>query len=159
MIVITGATGQLGSLIVASLLERIPAEEVGVSVRDPGRAADLAERGVRVRRGDFGEPDSLADAFEGATQVLIVSANELGGKAVDGHAAAIDAARAAGAERILYTSHQGAGADSLFAPIRKVNYTVTNARVGQQTDYDKLTLEVWTNGSIKPQDAVSATMS
>jgi NAD(P)H dehydrogenase (quinone) len=119
MIVITGATGQLGSLIVASLLERVPAEEVGVSVRDPGRAADLAERGVRVRRGDFSEPDSLADAFEGATQVLIVSANESGGNAVDAHAAAIDAARAAGAERILYTSHQGVSADSLFAPIRE----------------------------------------
>ena len=119
MIVITGATGQLGSLIVASLLERVPAEEVGVSVRDPGRAADLAERGVRVRRGDFSEPNSLADAFEGATQVLIVSANELGGTAVDAHAAAIDAARAAGAERILYTSHQGASADSLFAPMRE----------------------------------------
>jgi uncharacterized protein YbjT (DUF2867 family) len=118
MIVITGATGQLGSLIVASLLERVPAEEVGVSVRDPGRAADLAERGVRVRRGDFSEPDSLAGAFEGATQVLIVSANELGGKAVDGHIAAIDAARTAGAERILYTSHQGVSADSLFEPMR-----------------------------------------
>jgi len=117
MIVITGATGQLGSLIVTSLLERVPAEEVGVSVRDPGRAAHLAERGVRVRRGDFSEPDSLARAFEGATQVLIVSANELGGKAVDGHIAAIDAARAAGAQRILYTSHQGAGAGSLFAPM------------------------------------------
>src|SRR5450631_735687 len=45
--------------------------------------------------------------------------------------------------------------DSLFSPIRKVNYTVTNARVGQVTDYDKLTLEVWTNGSVKPQDAVA----
>jgi DNA-directed RNA polymerase subunit alpha len=45
--------------------------------------------------------------------------------------------------------------DALFSPIRKVNYTVTNARVGQQTDYDKLTLEVWTNGSLKPQDAVA----
>ena len=41
--------------------------------------------------------------------------------------------------------------DSLFAPVRKVNYTVTNARVGQSTDYDKLSLEVWTNGSVKPQ--------
>jgi DNA-directed RNA polymerase subunit alpha len=40
--------------------------------------------------------------------------------------------------------------DALFSPIRKVNYTVTNARVGQQTDYDKLTLEVWTNGSVRP---------
>jgi len=45
--------------------------------------------------------------------------------------------------------------DSLFSPIRKVNYTVTNARVGQQTDFDKLALEVWTNGSVKPQDAVA----
>ena len=45
--------------------------------------------------------------------------------------------------------------DALFSPIKKVNYQVTNARVGQQTDYDKLTLEVWTNGSVKPADAVA----
>jgi DNA-directed RNA polymerase subunit alpha len=45
--------------------------------------------------------------------------------------------------------------DSLFSPIRKVNYTVQNARVGQVTDFDKLTLEVWTNGSVKPADAVA----
>lgn len=45
--------------------------------------------------------------------------------------------------------------DSLFSPVRKVNYTVTNARVGQQTDYDRLSLEVWTNGSVTPQDAVA----
>jgi DNA-directed RNA polymerase subunit alpha len=45
--------------------------------------------------------------------------------------------------------------DALYSPLRKVNYTVTNARVGQMTDYDKLTLEVWTDGSVKPQDAVA----
>ncbi len=45
--------------------------------------------------------------------------------------------------------------DSLFAPVKKVNYTVTHARVGQQTDYDKLTLDVWTNGSVTPEDAVA----
>jgi DNA-directed RNA polymerase subunit alpha len=45
--------------------------------------------------------------------------------------------------------------DALFSPIRKVNYTVQNARVGQQTDYDKLILEVWTNGAVKPSDAVA----
>ncbi|MCL2726045.1 MAG: DNA-directed RNA polymerase subunit alpha [Polyangiaceae bacterium] len=45
--------------------------------------------------------------------------------------------------------------DALFSPIRKVNYTVTNARVGQVTDYDKLILEVWSNGSVKPADAVA----
>ena len=45
--------------------------------------------------------------------------------------------------------------DSLFSPVKKVNYTVTNARVGQHTDYDKLTLEVWTNGALRPDDAVA----
>jgi DNA-directed RNA polymerase subunit alpha len=45
--------------------------------------------------------------------------------------------------------------DALYSPIRKVNYTVTNARVGQVTDYDKLTLEVWTNGTVRPDDAVA----
>jgi len=45
--------------------------------------------------------------------------------------------------------------DSVFSPIRKVNYQVTNARVGQVTDYDRLSLEIWTNGSIGPQDAVA----
>ena len=45
--------------------------------------------------------------------------------------------------------------DSLYSPVKKVNYTITNARVGQQTDYDKLTLEVWTNGAVRPDDAVA----
>jgi len=45
--------------------------------------------------------------------------------------------------------------DSLFSPIKKVNYKITNARVGQRTDYDQLTLEVWTDGSVKPEDAVA----
>jgi uncharacterized protein YbjT (DUF2867 family) len=117
MIIVTGATGQLGSRIVTSLLERVPAEEIGVSVRDPERAAELTARGVRVRRGDFTDPDSLADAFQGASQVLVVSADATGDAAVAAHAAAIDAARTAGADRVLYTSHQAADADSLFAPM------------------------------------------
>lgn len=45
--------------------------------------------------------------------------------------------------------------DAVFSPIRKVNYTVTNARVGQRTDYDRLSLEVWTDGSVRPDDAVA----
>ncbi|MEZ4359420.1 MAG: DNA-directed RNA polymerase subunit alpha [Kofleriaceae bacterium] len=45
--------------------------------------------------------------------------------------------------------------DALFSPVRKVNFLVTNARVGQQTDYDKLTLEVWTNGAVRPDDGVA----
>ncbi|MFD3484256.1 NAD(P)H-binding protein [Streptomyces sp. NPDC058665] len=117
MIIITGATGRLGSKVVQRLLDRIPGEEVGVSVREPDRAAGLVAHGVRVRRGDFTDPGSLADAFEGATQVLIVSAGVTGDAAIARHTAAIDAARAAGAKRVLYTSHQGAAPDSLFAPM------------------------------------------
>ena len=117
MIVITGATGQLGSRIVDRLLERLPAEQVGVSVRDPGQVPELAARGVRVRRGDYDVPETLPDAFEGAKHVLIVSAGSTGASAVAHHVTAIDAARAAGAERVLYTAHQAAGADSLFAPM------------------------------------------
>jgi DNA-directed RNA polymerase subunit alpha len=45
--------------------------------------------------------------------------------------------------------------DSIFSPVKKVNYHVTNARVGQQTDFDRLTLEVWTDGSVVPEDAVA----
>ena len=45
--------------------------------------------------------------------------------------------------------------DAAFSPIRKVNYQVSNARVGQRTDYDKLTLEIWTNGTVKPEDAIA----
>src|SRR5437867_6201091 len=114
MIIVTGATGQLGGLIVERLLERMPAGQVGVSVRDLDKAGNLRARGVRVRRGDFGDPAALARAFEGATQVLIVS----GPADPAPHRAAIEAARAAGAGRILYTSHMGANRHSLFAATR-----------------------------------------
>lgn len=118
MIVVTGATGQLGSSIVRCLLDRVPADEVGVSVRDVERAIDLADLGVRVRHGDFSEPASLDTAFEGASAVVVVSVNSLGDEAVAQHKAATDAARRAGAQRILYTSHQAANSNSRFAPAR-----------------------------------------
>ncbi|MEU6388344.1 NAD(P)H-binding protein [Streptomyces sp. NPDC046939] len=117
MLIVTGATGQLGRETVERLLDRVPADRIGVSVRAPEKARDLAERGVRVRRGDFTEPESLAHAFEGAEQVLIVSIDSTGEHVVAGHRAAITAAVAAGARRVLYTSHMGASPTSLFAPM------------------------------------------
>lgn len=117
MIIVTGATGQLGGAIVGRLLERVPAAQIGASVRDPDRARALAERGVRVRRGDFDDAASLAHTFEDATQVLIVSAAATGEAALRQHRTAIEAARAAGARRILYTSHMGADPASPFPPM------------------------------------------
>ncbi|MFE2408991.1 NAD(P)H-binding protein [Kitasatospora sp. NPDC059408] len=116
MLIVTGATGRLGALIVGRLLERVPADRIGVSVRDASRATGLAELGVRVREGDFTEPDGLTHAFEGAERVLVVSAAIRGGGALAANAAAVDAARAAGARRVLYTSHQAASPTSLFPP-------------------------------------------
>ena len=116
MIIVTGATGQLGSSIIERLLERVPASEVGVSARDVAKASALAARGVRVRAGDFTAPSTLDHAFEGADQVLVVSAAIRGGGAFEANSAAIDAAKRAGAQRILYTSHQAASPDSLFPP-------------------------------------------
>lgn len=119
MIIVTGATGQLGRAIVQQLVQRVAAEGIGVSVRDPEKAADLAALGVRVRRGDFNDPGTLAHAFEGATQLLLVSSNaqSIGGDPVAQHRSAIAAARAAGAARIVYTSHMGASATSAFPPM------------------------------------------
>ena len=117
MIVVTGATGRLGGAVVERLLGRVPADSIGVSVRDPAKAAGLAEQGVRVRRGDFDDAASLAHAFDGAERVLLVSAAASGEAALRQHRTAIDAARAAGVRRVVYTSHMGANPRSPFAPM------------------------------------------
>lgn len=118
MIIVTGATGKLGRRIVERLLTRLPAEQVGISVRDPEKAKEFADRGVRVRRGSFTDAAGLAHAFEGASQVLIVSVDRMGDECVRQHRLAIDGAVAAGARRILYTSQMGARHDSHFQACR-----------------------------------------
>ena len=118
MIIVTGATGVLNGATVDHLLERMPAGEIVVAVRDRAKAERFAERGVEVRVGDYADPASLPGAFEGADQLLLVSSNDRGGNAVSQHRNAIDAAVTAGVGRILYTSHQGAAPDSPFIPGR-----------------------------------------
>ncbi|MEV4408948.1 NAD(P)H-binding protein [Actinoplanes sp. NPDC049598] len=118
MIVVTGATGALNGATVEHLLKLVPAERIGVSVRDVAKAQHFADRGVRVRRGSYEEPAALRQSFEGADQVLLVSSSDPHADAVSLHRAGIEAAVAAGARRILYTSHQGAGLDSPFHPAR-----------------------------------------
>ncbi len=117
MIIVTGANGKLGREIAKRLLDRVPAAQIGVSVRDPEQARGLEERGIRVRRGDFADAASLAYAFEGASQVLIVSAGATGETAVRLNRTAVEAAKAVGVRRILYTSHMGANPSSPFPPM------------------------------------------
>ncbi|MGW5723457.1 NAD(P)H-binding protein [Amycolatopsis sp. NPDC003865] len=118
MIVITGATGALNGTTVEHLLARVPAEEIGVSVRDVAKARPFADRGIRVRPGSYEHPAALRDSFEGADQVLLVSSNDPAADAVALHRTAIEAAADAGVRRILYTSHQNVRPDSPFAPAR-----------------------------------------
>ncbi|MHA3704413.1 SDR family oxidoreductase [Jatrophihabitans sp. YIM 134969] len=101
---VTGATGGLGHGIVTSLLDRgaDPAHVIAV-VRDPAKAADLAERGVTVRVGDYDRPDTLATAFEGVDVLVLVSSSDPGQR-IPQHTAVIEAATAAGVSRIVYTS-------------------------------------------------------
>lgn len=118
MIVVTGANGELGRAIAERLIERVPAAQVGVSVRDPEKAQALRERGVRVRQGTFTDPESLRQSFQGASQVLFVSSGTRAGDTMTQHRTAIDAARACGVRRIVYTSHMGASETSEFPPMR-----------------------------------------
>ncbi|GAA3027240.1 SDR family oxidoreductase [Actinokineospora globicatena] len=101
-ILVTGATGQFGGLAVRHLLDRVPAAELAVSVRDASKAADLAERGVEVREGDFDAPETLR--FDGVDTLLLVSANGPDAIRLIGQNAAVDAAVRAGVGRIVYTS-------------------------------------------------------
>ncbi|GGO14594.1 NAD(P)-dependent oxidoreductase [Microbispora rosea subsp. aerata] len=103
MIVVTGATGQLGRLVIEELAGRVPASQIVAAVRSPEKAADLAERGIQVREADYDRPATLGPAFEGAAKILLISGSEVG-KRVDQHKAVVDAAKAAGVELLAYTS-------------------------------------------------------
>lgn len=118
MIIVTGATGQLGRRIVQQLMKHTPPGTIGVSVRDPDKALELAQLGVRVREGDFADAASLTHAFEGASQVLLVSSNAAatGGDPIAQHRTAIDVAKAVGATRLLYTSQISSSPTSAFRP-------------------------------------------
>ncbi|MFI9329602.1 SDR family oxidoreductase [Kitasatospora sp. NPDC052868] len=107
MYVVTGATGQLGRLVVEGLLAKVPASEVAVAVRSAGKAADLTDRGVSVRVVDYDRPESLADAFAAGDRVLLISGSEVG-RRIPQHRAVVDAARAAGVALLAYTSAPGA---------------------------------------------------
>lgn len=103
MIVVTGASGQLGRLVIEALLKKLPAGEIVAAVRHPEKVADLAARGVQVRQADYDQPASLASAFKGADKLLLISASEVG-RRVPQHRAVIEAAKAASVGLLAYTS-------------------------------------------------------
>lgn len=151
MILVTGANGQLGRRIVDRLIARRGnAEGIAVSVRDPAKAADLTQRGVSVREGDFDRPDTLATAFAGIERLVLISTDGPRDVRIGQHAAAIAAARAAGVPHILYTSFVDVAADSPseFAAVHRATesalatsgMTVTLLRNPLYADYLPMTV-------------------
>ncbi|WP_026565150.1 SDR family oxidoreductase [Bacillus sp. UNC41MFS5] len=103
-ILITGATGKLGTKVVETLLKTVPANQLAVSVRNPEKAEGLQACGVDVRQGDFDRPDTLEAAFSGIDRLLIISADGDNETRIRQHTNAVEAAERAGVKFIAYTS-------------------------------------------------------
>ncbi|MDQ0644528.1 SDR family oxidoreductase [Microbacterium murale] len=119
-ILITGATGQLGRLTIDSLLTRgADPQTLVAGARDLSKAADLAERGIRVVTLDYDDAESVSAALDGVDSVLLVSGSEVGKRTAQ-HKAVIDAAKAAGVTKLVYTSAPKATtSDLVLAPEHK----------------------------------------
>ena len=112
---VTGASGQLGRLVIDTLLETTPASAIVAGMRDPAKAEGnaLREKGVEVRAADYSRPETLASAFSGVDRLLLISGSE-NGKRKEQHRNVIDAAKAAGVGLIAYTSILHADTTPLF---------------------------------------------
>ncbi|POX56353.1 NAD(P)-dependent oxidoreductase [Streptomyces sp. Ru71] len=106
-IVVTGATGKLGRHVVEQLLQKVAADQVTAVVRSPEKAADLAERGVRLAVADYNAPETFDGLFAAGDKVLLISGNEFDKGRVRQHQVVIDAAKAAGVALLAYTSAPG----------------------------------------------------
>jgi NAD(P)H dehydrogenase (quinone) len=104
-IMVTGATGPLGSAVIESLLEKTSSANIAALVRDPAKAANLAARGVELRTGDYNDYASLVAAFKDIDSLYFVSGNDIAGR-IPQHENIIRAAVEAGIRRVLYTSFQ-----------------------------------------------------
>ncbi|MEU7973442.1 SDR family oxidoreductase [Micromonospora sp. NPDC049089] len=101
---VTGATGRLGRLVIGQLLDNgVPASDIAAIVRSPEKAADLATRGVEIRKANYDDPSTLPGAVAGVRRLLLIS-GDTPGQRVAQHTAVIDAAKLAGVERLVYTS-------------------------------------------------------
>ncbi|MBW9121821.1 NAD(P)H-binding protein [Microbacterium trichothecenolyticum] len=119
-ILVTAAGGQFGHLVIDALLDRgVAAGDIVAGARTTSKAADLAERGIRVVPLDYDAPESVAAALEGVDAVLLISGSEPG-RRYEGHVNVIDAAKAVGIAKVVYTSLAHADSiDFVLAPEHK----------------------------------------
>ncbi|MFD8426901.1 SDR family oxidoreductase [Streptomyces coelicoflavus] len=133
-IVVTGATGHLGRHVVRQLLEKVPADRVTAVVRDRGKAADLADRGVRLAVADYNSPETFDGLFAAGDRVLLISGNEFDKGRVRQHTVVIDAAKKAGVALLAYTS----APESLRAALADDHRATEEVLVGSGVPYTLL---------------------
>ena len=149
MIVVSAASGAFGRLVLSELLTRVPAGQLVAAVRDPGTVADLAARGIEVRRGDYDQPESLRTAFRGADRLLLISSPELDtDRRTRQHLAAIDAAVAEGVGAIAYTSFLGA--DRAGDPMNAAHHATERALRDSGTGHTILRHPFYSDAFINP---------
>lgn len=102
-IAITGATGQLGSIVIEKLLLQTEASNIVALVRNPANATHLTAQNIEVREFDYDRPETLVPALSGIDKLLLISANEVGRRTPQ-HKAVIDAAKVVGVPYLAYTS-------------------------------------------------------
>jgi NAD(P)H dehydrogenase (quinone) len=103
-LLVTGASGQLGRLVIADLLASAPAARISATVRSAEAAARLAALGVQAHVADYGQPEALAAAFAGIDRVLLISSNAIGPERIVQHGHVVAAAQRAGVRLLAYTS-------------------------------------------------------
>ncbi|MFC5448603.1 SDR family oxidoreductase [Paenibacillus aestuarii] len=113
-LLVTGAAGKLGTKVVETLLQTVPASDLAVSVRTPEKAESFRSRGVEVRHGDFDHPATLDAAFAGVDRLLLISADGDNETRVRQHTNAVEAAARAGVKFIAYTSLADASESTIF---------------------------------------------
>jgi NAD(P)H dehydrogenase (quinone) len=117
-VAITAASGQLGTQVVEALLALIPRANIVGLARTPDKAKHL---GIEIRPGDYNERDVLEESLQSVDAVLLVSGMDAPERRIEQHRNVIDAARSAGASKIVYTSVQGADEATAFSPIVQSN--------------------------------------
>ncbi len=134
MILITGATGQLGSIVIEHLLKKMSAKQIVGLARDEGKAASLKERGVDIRIGNYDDTDSLKSAMQGIEKVLLIAGTDED-KRVQQHQNVVDVAKKAGVQRIAYTSRKLKDRNTLVNKLMLGHFQTEDYIISSGLDY------------------------
>ncbi len=137
MLLVTGANGNLARSVIANLLRMTDPANILTTTRDPNSASaqELAARGVIVRHGDFDVPETLGPAFAGASRALLISTYADNSERLRQNLTALEAAKTAGVEHVLYTSFLAAGPDALAEHSQLVHWPTEQAIAASGLNY------------------------